>query len=264
MDAVNVPQIGIVVPTLGTRSDFLIQALSSIRAAGECHIVIVAPKPEDIKKNYSEKLFDSVIEDPKSGLPQAINAGMRSMPASIEYANWLGDDDLLVPGSLSIASRILDNSPSSVCVYGRCSYIGPTGNLLWVNKSGNYAKWLMRIGPQLIPQPGALFTLSAFNEAGGLNPNYKWAFDLDLLLKLSRIGNLQFIPEILSSFRWHDGSLSVGGRKGSVDEASKVRQEYLPKTLQGFSSIWEFFVRRIILIAGVVLSKRSRKKKELE
>ena len=89
MDAVNVPQIGIVVPTLGTRSDFLIQALSSIRAAGECHIVIVAPKPEDINKNYSEKLFDSVIEDPKSGLPQAINAGIRSMPTSIKYVNWL-------------------------------------------------------------------------------------------------------------------------------------------------------------------------------
>ena len=233
MDTVNVPQIGIVVPTLGTRSDFLNQALSSIRAAGECHIVIVAPKPEDIKKNYSEKLFDSVIEDPKSGL-------------------------------LSVASRVLDNSPSSVCVYGQCSYIGPTGNLLWINKSGNYAKWLMRIGPQLIPQPGSLFTLSAFTEAGGLNPNYKWAFDLDLLLRLSRIGSLLFIPETLSSFRWHEGSLSVGGRHGSVDEASKIRRGYLPKSLRGLSPIWEFFVRRLILGAGVVLSKKSRKKKELE
>ena len=264
MDTVNVPQIGIVVPTLGTRSDFLNQALSSIRAAGECHIVIVAPKPEDIKKNYSEKLFDSVIEDPKSGLPQAINAGIRSMPTSIKYVNWLGDDDLLTPGSLSVASRVLDNSPSSVCVYGQCSYIGPTGNLLWINKSGNYAKWLMRIGPQLIPQPGSLFTLSAFTEAGGLNPNYKWAFDLDLLLRLSRIGSLLFIPETLSSFRWHEGSLSVGGRHGSVDEASKIRRRYLPKSLRGLSPIWEFFVRRLILGAGVVLSKKSRKKKELE
>jgi hypothetical protein len=264
MDIVNAPQIGIVVPTLGTRPDFLNQALSSIRAAGECHIVIVAPDPEKIRMNYSEKLFDSVIEDPSSGLPQAINTGMRSMPASIKYANWLGDDDLLTPGSLNVASHTLDNSPSSVCVYGQCSYIGPTGNLLWINKSGNYAKWLMRIGPQLIPQPGSLFTLSAFTEAGGLNPNYKWAFDLDLFLKLSRIGSLQFISETLSSFRWHDGSLSVGGRRGSVYEASKIRQEYLPKALRGLSPMWEFFVRRLILGAGVVLSKRSRKKKELK
>jgi hypothetical protein len=258
MDAVNAPQIGIVVPTLGTRSDFLNQALSSIRAAGECHIVIVAPDPENIRINYSEKLFDSVIEDPKSGLPQAINAGMRSMPASIKYVNWLGDDDLLTPECLASASQTLENSPATVCVYGQCSYIGPDGKTLWVNKSGKYAKWLMRVGPQLIPQPGSLFTLKAFNEVGGLNTNYKWAFDLDLLLKFSRIGKLQFIPKTLSSFRWHDGSLSVGGRQDSVDEASKIRRAYLPKALRGLSPVWEYSVRRLILGAGVVLSRRSR------
>ena len=257
MDAVIAPQIGIVVPTLGTRSDFLNQALKSIRAAGECHIVVVAPEPEKIRKTYSEKLFDSIIDDPKSGLPQAINAGMSSMPASIKYVNWLGDDDLLTPGSLTITSRMLEHSPATVCVYGQCSYIGPDGKTLWVNKSGRYAKWLIRVGPQLIPQPGSLFTLKAFNEVGGLNTKYKWAFDLDLLLKFSQIGKLQFIPETLSSFRWHDGSLSVGGRQGSVDEASKIRRAYLPKALRGLSPIWEYFVRRLILGAGVILSRKS-------
>ena len=262
MDAVNAPQIGIVVPTLGTRPDFLNQALSSIRAAGECHIIVVAPEPESIRKHYSEKLFDSVIEDPKSGLPQAINAGMRSMPTSIKYVNWLGDDDLLAPNCLTTTSQTLENSPTTVCVYGMCSYIGPDGETLWVNKSGNYAKWLMRVGPQLIPQPGSLFTLKAFNEVGGLNTNYKWAFDLDLLLKLSRIGRLQFVPETLSSFRWHDGSLSVGGRQGSVIEASKIRRAYLPKALRGLSPVWEYFVCRLIFGAGVVLSRRSRRYQE--
>ena len=263
MDAVNAPQIGIVVPTLGTRPDFLNQALSSIRAAGECHIVVVAPEPESIRRNYSEKLFDSVIEDPKGGLPQAINAGMCSMPTSIKYVNWLGDDDLLAPNCLTTTSQTLENSPTTVCVYGMCSYIGPDGKTIWVNKSGSYAKWLMRVGPQLIPQPGSLFTLKAFNEVGGLNTNYKWAFDLDLLLKFSRIGGLQYVPATLSSFRWHDGSLSVGGRQGSVHEASKIRRAYLPKALQFLSPIWEFAVRRLILGAGVVLSRRSRNSKRM-
>ena len=258
MNAVKAPQIGIVIPTLGTRPDFLKQALSSIRASGECHIVIVAPEPDHIRNTCSEKLFDIVIEDPKKGLPEAINAGIRSMPVSVKYVNWLGDDDLLTPECLTITSRTLEHSPATVCVYGQCSYIGPDGKTLWVNKSGKYAKWLMRVGPQLIPQPGSLFTLEAFNEVGGLNTNYKWAFDLDLLLKFSRIGELQFIPETLSSFRWHDGSLSVGGRQGSVDEASKIRRAYLPKALRGLSPVWEYFVRRLILGAGVVLSRRSR------
>jgi hypothetical protein len=253
---VKSPQIGIVVPTLGTRSDFLNQALSSIRAAGECHIVIVAPEPEKIRKHYSENLFDSVIEDPKGGLPQAINAGMRSMPTTIKYVNWLGDDDLLTPKCLTITSQILARSPEIVCVYGQCSYIGHDGRILWVNKSGEYAKWLMRFGPQLVPQPGSLFTLKAFNEVGGLNPNYRWAFDLDLLLKFSRIGRLRFIPETLSSFRWHDGSLSVGGRQGSVDEASQIRRASLPAALRWVSPLWEAPMRTTIMFAG---SRMSRK-----
>jgi hypothetical protein len=259
---VNAPQIGIVVPTLGTRSELLNQALRSIRAAGECHIVIVAPEPENIMKNYSKKLFDSVIEDPKKGLPQAINVGMRSMPTSIKYVNWLGDDDLLTPDCLTVTSRILESSPLTVCVYGQCSYIGPDGKTLWVNRSGSYATWLMRVGPQLIPQPGSLFTLKAFNEVGGLNTNYKWAFDLDLFLKFARVGEFHYIPQVLSSFRWHDGSLSVGGRRGSVTEASKIRRTYLPRSIQFIGPLWELVIRRIILVAGVILSKKSGNNQE--
>ena len=258
MDAVNAPQIGIVVPTLGTRPDYLNQALRSIRSAGNCHIVVVAPEPETIRTNYSPELIDQIVQDPKSGLAEAINTGMRSLPSSVKYANWLGDDDLLAPQSLNITSHALENSPETVCVYGGCSYIGPDQEVVWINKSGNYAKWLMRAGPQLIPQPGLLFTVNVFNEVGGLNSAYKWAFDLDLLLKFSKHGKLLFLPKILSSFRWHDGSLSVGGRQGSVSEASKIRRSYLPRALRGISPMWEFLIRRLILVAGVVLSRRSR------
>jgi hypothetical protein len=211
-----------------------------------------------IRANYTPDLIDQIVEDPKSGLADAINAGIRSLPSSVRYANWLGDDDLLAPQSLAFTSHALENSPETVCVFGGCSYIGPDEDVLWVNKSGKYAKWLMRVGPQLIPQPGLLFTVSAFNEVGGLDSTYKWAFDLDLLLKFSKHGKLQFLPKILSSFRWHDGSLSVGGRHGSVSEASKIRRSYLPRALRGISPVWEFFVRRLILVAGVVLSRRSR------
>ena len=258
MDAVNAPQVGIVVPTLGTRPDYLDQALRSIRSAGNCHIVVVAPEPETISNNYSPELIDQIVQDPKSGLAEAINTGMRSLPSSVQYANWLGDNDLLSPQCLEIMSHALKNSPETVCVFGGCSYIGPDEDVLWVNKSGNYAKWLMHVGPQLIPQPGSLFTVSAFNAVGGLDSTYKWAFDLDLLLKFSKHGKLLFLPKILSSFRWHDGSLSVGGRHGSVSEASKIRRSYLPRALRGISPVWEFFVRRLILVAGVVLSRRSR------
>jgi hypothetical protein len=259
---VSLPHIGIVVPTLGTRPNFLNQALRSIRLAGNCHIAIVAPNPEEIKRNYRPDLYDSVVEDPKQGLAVAINAGMDSLPTSVKFANWLGDDDLLAPESLKITSEFLERFTNTVCVYGKCSYIGPNGESVWTNRSGTYAKWLMRIGPQLIPQPGSLFVLSAFNKVNKLNPQYKWAFDLDLLLKLSKIGDLHYIPQILSSFRWHDESLSVGGRQGSVEEASRIRRAYLPRPFQFICPLWESVIPRLILATGAILSRRSRRYQE--
>ena len=83
MDAVNAPQIGIVVPTLGTRPEYLIQALRSIRSAGNCHVVVVAPDPETIRNNFSPDLIDQIIQDPKSGLAEAINLANTPLRATV-------------------------------------------------------------------------------------------------------------------------------------------------------------------------------------
>ncbi len=57
--------------------------------------------------------------------------------------------------------------------------------------------------------------------------------------------------------RWHDGSLSVGGRRGSVAEASVIRIAALPFILQAIAPTWELPIRRAILKAGDRLNLRS-------
>jgi len=123
-----------------------------------------------------------------------------------------------------------------------------------MNKSGRFAVPLLRFGPQLIPQPGSLFLRSAFNAVGGLDPNYRQAFDLDLLIKLSKIGKIKYIPVQLSSFRWHGESLSVGSRKTSVSEAKMIRQLNLPSFLRPISPLWEIPLSRLIYFTGVFLT----------
>jgi hypothetical protein len=152
---------------------------------------------------------------------------------------------------------VLEDDSQIALVYGGCEYIDGFGKQLWVNKSGKYAKYLMRFGPQLIPQPGALFRLTAYEQIGGLDRRYKWAFDLDLLIRLSRVGKLHFVPATLGRFRWHEGSLSVGGRKGSVREASEIRIETLPVVVRMFAPLWEKPIRWAIMRAGERLTLRS-------
>ena len=250
--------IGIVVPTLGTRPDYLRQCLTSIRAAGGSLIHIVTPSSMDFATVIESDLFDAVIDDPGLGLAAAIDAGMHSFPDSVVYINWLGDDDELVAGSLHRAMSVLEDDSRIALVYGGCEYIDSFGKRLWVNKSGNYARYLMRFGPQLIPQPGALFRRDVYEQIGGLDYRYKWAFDLDLMIRLSRVGKLHFLPTILGRFRWHEGSLSVGGRQGSVSEASQIRITALPAVVRVFAPLWEKLIRWAIMRAGERLTAKSK------
>ena len=249
--------IGIVIPTMGTRPEFLRQSLASIRSAGNATIHIVAPESAKLASVLDPDSYDALIVDPGTGLSAAIDAGLRSFPSNVEYINWLGDDDLLIEGSLNHALCILVDNANIALIYGGCEYVDGDGKSLWLNKSGSYAKYLMRFGPQLIPQPGSLMRRDAYEKIGGLDHQYKWAFDLDLFIRLSRVGKLQFTPRTLAKFRWHDGSLSVGGRNGSVAEASAIRIAALPIMLRAIALLWEIPIRWAILKAGNRLNLRS-------
>jgi GT2 family glycosyltransferase len=248
--------IGIVIPTLGDRPEYLSESIESIRRGGDSYILIVRPvKARSIDENLADKV-DRIIDDPGTGLARAINEGISSLPSEIQFASWLGDDDRLTAGSLDKATTALEDESAAVFVFGQCQYIDGAGNFIWLNKSGKWTSPLMLCGPQLIPQPGSLFRRSSFEMVGGLDESLKWAFDLDLFLKLRRQGKFLFINEPLAEFRWHEGSLSVGSRQGSVNEASKVRQRYLPAGVRQLSVVWEPVLRKIILFAGTRVSKR--------
>ena len=253
--------IGIVVPTLGKRPEFLTKALKSIRNSGECYIVIVAPVQAYVDKTIDRRFFDELVEDPMQGLVEAINTGVRALPKQIEYFNWLGDDDTLTPNSLRMSSSPLKDDPEIVCVFGMCQYINQDGQPIYKNRSGRFAVPLLKFGPQLIPQPGALFRRTSFNKVGGLDPTYQCAFDLDLLLKLKKIGKFHYIPNQLSSFRWHSDSLSVRSRRVSVREARKIRQKNLSRFFRLLSPSWELLLEKLIYFAGIVLTKLDAKLK---
>ena len=252
-------RVGIVVPTLGERTDYLRECLLSIRGAGEAHILVVGPAILNVDALKSEGLVDSFIVDEGSGLPAAINLGISSLPESVEYVNWLGDDDLLKPGSLDSCTKTLDSNAAVVMVFGACDYINSHGDVIWKNNSGVWAVPMLRFGPDLIPQPGALFRRSVFREAGGLKTNLGWAFDFDLFLRLSKIGKLSYLNKTLAQFRWHPESLSVEHRKESVSEASQVRISHLPAWLRPIAFLWEYPVRQATLIAGRRVTAKAKR-----
>lgn len=253
-------KVGIVVPTLGDRPQYLVQCLESIRAAGSAYVLVVAPASFDPTGLTKNGLIDEVLLDNGLGLPQAINSGVAALPEGIEYVNWLGDDDLMTPHSIAETVALLDRHHEAPMVFGGCDYIDDKGKLILKNQSGSWAVPLLRFGPDLIPQPGALFRRSVFNLVGGLSTEYSLAFDLDFFIKISKTGRPLFTNKTLAMFRWHPESLSVEQRKKSVQEASRVRLSHLPSFLRPISFLWEAPVRFATLEAGKRVSALAKKK----
>jgi hypothetical protein len=252
-------EIGIVVPTIGQRPEYLPLALQSIRDAGNAFVLLIGNEDFDPQPLKAAGLIDQYLEEQDTALAAKINFGFRSFPENIKYLKWLSDDDLLTPGALDIALTRIKQSDQPVLVFGGCEYIDAKGKRIFVNRSGKWAVPLLRFGPQLIPQPGALFRRDAFEKIGGLNQSFSWAFDFELFLSLSETGRVAFVDQVLSQFRWHSGSLSVLKRAEVVKEASQIRVSHLPKILKPVSFLWEYPVRVATYLAGTPVSRIAKK-----
>jgi hypothetical protein len=185
---------------------------------------------------------------------------MENLPDDILYSTWIGDDDLFVDGSLQILRDKLERNRKLALVYGKCTYINSVGAQIGVNQTGQLATRILGFGPDLIPQPSSLFRLEDFRRLHGLDSQYKNAFDFDLFLRLKKIGNLEYVPEMISYFRWHDDSLSVNQRWRAVKEASKVRKSHLKFPVKAFSILWEPTITLATFVAGKMISTRSKLK----
>jgi len=238
------PEIGIVVPTLGTRPHFLEACIRSIRENDNVHICVVGPATAETQPFRA--ICDSFVPDTGRGLAAAINIGIASLPPSVKFVNWLGDDDLFSASGLMGLSASLAADNNVVLAYGHCRYIDCTGASLFTVRAGRWAETLLRCGPQLISQPAVLFRRDAFRDVGGLDEQLGWAFDLDLLLKLRRHGRFKSIPQVVASYRWHEGALTVGSRSQSIREASSVRVRHLSPLARKFSRLWEPVVRLVV------------------
>jgi hypothetical protein len=253
--------VGVVVPTIGQRPQYIESTLRSIRSAGKTYVVLVGRADFNGSAYADSGLVDLYLDEEGASLPGKINQGFRGLPKEVEYITWVGDDDLLSQGALLRAVEVLERPEKPVLVFGHCQYIDSDGNDVLVKRTGSWAVPLLRFGPQLIPQPSAVFRRDAFEEVGGLSNRFKFAFDFDLFLKLTILGKSVFIDSILSSHRWHKTSLTYSRRWESVSEASAVRVFSLPPMVRVISPLWEIPVMLVTYFVGRFLSVQLPKKK---
>ena len=254
------PRVLVVVPTLGTRPEYLQRCLTSIaNQEVAADIVIVAPDKPEIRE-IAQRFCASHLTDPGSQT-KAINLGVGAAQPHHEFVNWLGDDDLLEPGSLSTVIKALDLNAKAVAAYGACRYIDENDAELWISKAGPWANRILKWGPDLIPQPGMLVRTTAWHQVGGVDESFRFAFDLDLLLKLQKLGQLIDVGQVVSNFRWHADSLTVGDRSENLRESEIAKRRALSPTARKFAWLWEKPVRGATRLAAAEVARRAKRQR---
>jgi GT2 family glycosyltransferase len=251
----------VVIPTLGEREELLRRTLESIKlqAPIKYDTVMVFPLKNKAIKTLAKEYGAEMVDDPGS-LSSAVNAGIAMAKSNHEFISWIGDDDLLKKNSFKTAIKALDDNPDGVLAYGYCDYIDEDDRILFTNKAGRLAPWIMRWGPNLVPLPGMLFVKKALNKVGIFDEKNKYCMDLEMLLRLRSHGKFINTNFALAAFRWHSTSTTVSNRGKVLKETEEVKRRYLPAYLRPFSPLWDYPVRIATRIAAHRVTALAKRK----
>jgi GT2 family glycosyltransferase len=257
----NFPEILVILPTLGVRTDTLQQTLLAIdeqRLDVALTLVVIVPRDAIEARKMALAHGAVLVDDPIRGISSAINAGL-AMRTTEKYYAWIGDDDLFRPGGLLMLRDLMRRNERSVVAFGGCDYIGPSGQVLASNRAGWFALAFLAWGPNFIPHPGAMIALDSLEVIGGFDERLKFAMDLDVFLRLRQHGEFAFTRSIVSAFRWHPDSLTVANRARSSAEAEMVKRRQLPLVVRTMSFLWMLPVRWASAKAALELERRARR-----
>ena len=250
----------VVLPTLGVRLEFLEATLRSCKELAEqvpTTVAMVVPAHAESARDLGLDYGAVLIDDPGTGMADAVNAGLGARSAENFYV-WVGDDDELVPAGVVALMRALEEQASAVVAYGHCDYIDGAGRTIGRSKAGGLATLLLPWGPNLIPHPGTVVRLDALEAVGGFDSRLSYALDLDVFLKLRRVGGFISQPTVSARFRWHADSATVADRSASAKEAMAVKNRHLPAWLRSVSWIWNYPVSWASQVAAWAVTLRAR------
>lgn len=250
----------VVVPSLGRRVEFLRRALESCRELSEfshCTISVVLPPGAARARELADEFGALVLTDPGRGMSAAVNVALGRRTGE-DYYIWLGDDDELVASGIRKLVSSLDADPSAVLAFGFCEYINENGQPIGVNRAGLLARNLLPWGPNLLPHPGTVVRIDSILSVGGLDESLRYVMDLDLFLRLRRIGKFLHSPVLASRFRWHPDSATVESRSSSSREAMRVKTKHLSAFPRFFAPLWNYPVAWASQFAAWLVSRRAR------
>jgi glycosyltransferase involved in cell wall biosynthesis len=152
-----------------------------------------------------------VISQSNQGAAAALKAGLQA--AQGVYIAPLDSDDLWEPESLATHVKALESHPGIALTFSWFRVIDEMGREIGI--SSNHFRGTIGFAGLLTDfvvgaTSNVVIRKSAIEEAGGVDPNIPRLYDLDMCLRVSRLGNqnVAAIPSELMRYRRRSGQLS--------------------------------------------------------
>jgi glycosyltransferase involved in cell wall biosynthesis len=207
------PRVSVLMPVFNTVR-YLQVALDSIgnQTFADFELLVV----DDGSVDGSTKMLESfAARDRRVRLVTRGNLGLIATRNELlgaargKFIAWMDSDDVSLPDRLASELRCFANDPTLVCVGSAAQCIDPEGNFL------NIEHYPPAHADILVDQqkggamrfPTTMMRRDAALRVGGFREPFRIGEDFDLLLRLSEVGRMANLPEILYYYRQHLSSV---------------------------------------------------------
>jgi glycosyltransferase involved in cell wall biosynthesis len=203
----------------------LASSLDSILAQSEpdFELIVVDDGSTDATPHILRECRDPrlrVLMQPNAGLTLALIRGCSEARADVIARHDCGDRSHLDRFRKQLA--VLDENPATVLVSCSTVTLGPGGERLYVARGQGDAVRDTLLHAQLENIQGlthhgsAMFRRDAYLAAGGYRPQFYFAQDLDLWIRLAALGAIAFVDEELYEAHFHLGAISWTNRDEQI------------------------------------------------
>lgn len=205
------PLVSIVTPSFN-QAKFLERTIKSVFAQTYPNIEYIimdggsSDGSQKIIKKYNHKIA-CVVSKKDQGQTDALNKGFSL--AKGEIFAWLNADDTYLPHAVSRAVEVLRMNPDVGMVYGGAHYIDENDQIIGSFPAAQTDYSRLRRGYVHIPQQSAFFRANLWKLVAPLDPTFFFAMDYDLWVRMAKISQLKYIPEIWANFRLHSDAKTI-------------------------------------------------------
>jgi glycosyltransferase involved in cell wall biosynthesis len=223
------PLVSIVTPTYN-QSAYLRETIESVLGQDYPHIehiVIDDGSTDDTPRVLAEYAGRVHCErHANMGQTPTINKGWERSKG--EIITWLNSDDTLLPGAVSKIVEYLRSRSDVGIVFGDTLFTEPDGTPTERSKSRgtfDYEEFVVNC-ENPIPQPSAFIRRRVVDDVGSLDPHYYYFMDWDFWLRAGARHQIEYTPELLSTYRLHPESKTVAQAAKAAPELEWMYRNY--------------------------------------